>query len=140
MIIFRILLLSYLFFAETTYALMPNNCGVIYINNNSERTLEVNGIYPDTKEVLKTVMIKPNTLQQSITLGTMQSCAGNTSKIHCNAIWVACHKTVNLIVKTSDTGTILLSGLVAANDSLSFNTPVNSDKSSDVLINDIPQD
>jgi len=140
MSIFKALLMACLFFAETSYALMPNNCGVIYINNNSEQTLEVNGIYPDTKEVLKTVTIEPHTTQQSIALGTMRSCGGNTNNIHCHAIWVACHKTINLTVKTLETGTTILSGLITANDSLSFNTPLNGDLPSDVLINDMPQD
>lgn len=140
MIIFRVLLVTCFFFAQTSYALMPNNCGFIFINNHSEQILEVSGVYPDTKEVLNRVTIQPYAAQQSITLGTMRSCAGNTNKIHCNVIWVACHKTINLTVKTSDTGTTLLSRLINANDSLSFNSPFDDDKPSYVLINDIPQD
>lgn len=139
MSILRLILFSCIFYVHNAYASeLYNDCGVIYINNNSENTLEVNGIYSDSDEKLKTLIIEPHTSQQIISMKTLRTCAGNTSKIHCHAMWVACHKNINLIVKTLDTGMILLTKYVQVNDSLSFNQSFYGDKIIVVLINDIP--
>lgn len=138
MSILRLILFSCVFYVHNTYALeLYNDCGVIYINNNSEHTLEVNGIYPDSNEKLKTLIIEPHTSQQSLSMKTLRTCAGNTSKIHCHAMLIACHKKINLTVKTIDTGIILLSRPMLVNDSLSFNQSF-SDEKIIVLINDVP--
>ncbi len=99
---------------------LSSHCHALYITNNGEQALEISGVYPDSEEVLQTIIIKPDTAQQSISLATVRTCGGNTSQLHCNAMWIACHNTIHLTVRTVDTGLILLSGLVQANDTLSF--------------------
>lgn len=140
MLALRALLFICFISAQTSYALqIQNPCDFIYLNNNSEQTLEVSGIYPDSKERLKTIVLKPYETQQSIALKTLGTCSGNTSKIHCNAMWFVCHKNINLVVKTADNGKTLLSGLIHANDTLSINKCLTCDQPSIVLINDTPQ-
>ena len=134
--------LLFIFFlsANVSYALiLPDQCGAIDINNNTEKTLEISGIYPDSEEALKPFIIDPYMTQQHLSLGTVRSCAGNTRKIHCNAMWIHCHKTINLTIKVLDTGKTSFSAILKANDFLSVNTPLHSDEAPVILINDIPQ-
>ena len=140
MLALRALLFLCFVSAQTCYALeIPNHCDHFYLTNRSGQTLEAGGIYPDSKENLKTIVLKPYEPQQSIALQTLRTCDGNTSKIHCNAMWLVCHKDINLVIKTTDTGTTLFSGLIHANDTVSINTCLTCNHPSIVLINDIPQ-
>ena len=140
MLALRSLLFICFISAQTSYALeMPNHCDHFYLTNDSGQTLEASGIYPDSKERLKTIILKPYETQQNITLESLRTCGGNTSKIHCNAMWLVCHKDINLVIKTTDTGTTLFSGLIHANDTVSINTCLTCIKPSIVFINDIPQ-
>lgn len=141
MLALRALLFICFISAQTSYALeMPNHCDHFYLTNDSGQTLEVGGIYPDSKESLKPIILKPYQTQQNITLQTLRTCGGgNPSKIHCNAMWLVCHKNINLIVKTADTGKTIFSGLIHENDTSSINTCLTCIKPLIVLINDIPQ-
>lgn len=140
MLTLRTLLLACFFCTQTVYALDINShCDLVYLNNSSGQAFEVSGIYPDSEEILQTIVLKPYETQQSIALETLRTCGGNTSKIHCHAMWRACHKNIKLVVKTVDTGTTLYSGLIYAKDTLSINKCLTCDHPLIVLINDIPQ-
>lgn len=129
------LLFTCFLFTHNSYALA---CSDISITNNSDQAVAVSGIYPDTKEVLNTLVFKPY-MTQKISLATIRTCANNNSKVRCHAMWLACHKDINLTVKEVGTETILLSKLIQSNDVISFNNASTNDKTLIVLVNDIPQ-
>lgn len=123
--------------AQPSYAVeIPRHCNAIYLSNNSEQAFEVSGNYPDSQDKLKTILLAPYTAQQSISLETVKTCSGNTKKIHCNAMWVICHKNINIVIKNANTEDILLSEVIHENDSVSINQCTTCDKPSIVLINE----
>jgi hypothetical protein len=135
-----ILLIIFFTCTQTAYAhVLRNNCNMIHVYNNSEETLDVRGVYPDTKEVLKSMTLPSDTTQQDIPLRTLRTCGGNTDKIHCHVVRMACHKDINLTVTLSDTDMILFSGVMHEGDSLSVNPCPRCDKPFIVLINDVEQ-
>jgi hypothetical protein len=136
----RALLFICLAFTQSTYArTLPNQCSMIHVYNNSEEILDVRGVYPDTKETLKSMILESNTTQQNIPLRTLRTCGGNTDKIHCHAVWMVCHKDINLTVTLPDTDMLLFSGVMHEGDSLSVNPCPTCDEPFVVLINDIEQ-
>jgi hypothetical protein len=127
-------------FTETAYAhVLRNNCNTIHIYNNSEETLDVRGVYPDTKEILKPMTLQSDTTQQDIPLRTLRTCGGNTDKIHCHAVWMVCHKDIKLTVTLPDTDMLLFSGVMHEGDSLSVNPCPTCDNPFIVLINEVQQ-
>ncbi|PJD91408.1 MAG: hypothetical protein CK424_07240 [Legionella sp.] len=121
MSILRSLVLICLCVSSMSHGLvLENQCGSISIRNNSEQALEVAGVYADPNEVLKTIVIDPSTRLYNMSLGTLKTCGDNASKVNCHAMWLVCHKEMHLTITTLESGLILFSGVVHANDSLSF--------------------
>ena len=139
MFIARVLLFIGFLSAQTAHAqVTPNHCDVIYLNNYTEQTLELSGSYPDNHQKFNEIILKPYETQQSFALESIGSCQGNTSLISCHARVIFCHENVDLILKNSASGDILLSGRIHTNDTLSINKCPTCDKPLIVMVNDIP--
>ena len=138
MSILKTLLLICFAFTQASYAqALPNHCNMIHIYNNSGEELDLRGVYPDTKEILKSVILASDTAQQDIPLSTLKTCGGNTDKIHCHVMWITCHKDINLTVALPDTDMLLFSGVIHEGDSLSVNKCPTCDTPFIALVNGV---
>lgn len=113
------------------------DCGDLYIQNSTGQELVLTGVYPDTQEALHPISLPANISQQSIALSSLQSCAGNTPKVHCNVMRRLCHPALKLTITMKQTGTILFSGVVHPQDLLVLNHCDTCKQSVVVFLNEI---
>ncbi len=131
----KTILFIILTYTQAAYALVsPNLCNVIPVYNNTEDTIEITGTYPDTKEVMKPMLLKAG-VHQDISLGTLRTCGGNNKKIHCHAMWVQCHKQLILRITHEDMRLLLFHEEVHEGDTLSINQCPTCDTPWVVLVN-----